>query len=159
MMKKKTIAAILSAAFLVAAAPADKTPYVAPATPDSVTHAVARVGGVSIAYTARAGTITLRNAKDQITARMFYTAFTKDGADLRNRPVTFFYNGGPGSSTIWLRMGSFAPMRVQTRNYQSIGTPPFNLINNDYSLLDKTDEVFVVAPATGYSRILGGGSP
>lgn len=158
-MKKKTIAATLCAAFLLAAAPAAKTPYVAPAPPDSVTHSTARVGGVSIAYTARAGMITLRNAKDQITARMFYTAFTKDGADLRNRPVTFFYNGGPGSSTIWLRMGSFAPMRVQTRNYQSIGTPPYNLINNDYSLLDKTDMVFVDAPATGYSRILGVGTP
>lgn len=159
MKMTKTIAAVLSAAFLLAAAPAEKTPYVPPAPADSVTHSVASVGGVSIAYTARAGTITLRNDKDQVTARMFYTAFTKDGADVRNRPVTFFYNGGPGSSTIWLRMGSFAPMRVQTRNYKSIGTPPFNLINNDYSLLDKTDMVFIDAPATGYSRILGAGTP
>jgi carboxypeptidase C (cathepsin A) len=103
--------------------------------------------------------ITLRNAKDQITARMFYTAFTKDGADTTHRPVTFFYNGGPGSSTIWLRMGSFAPMRVETSNYKSIPNAPFHLIENNYSLIDKSDLIFVDAPNTGYSRILGAGEP
>jgi carboxypeptidase C (cathepsin A) len=159
MIHKKTLAALLSAAFLIAAAPADKNPSVPPAPNDSVTRSVARVAGASIAYTARAGTITLRNDKDQVTARMFYTAFTKDGADLRNRAVTFFYNGGPGSSTIWLRMGSFAPMRVQSKNANAIGTPPFDLVNNDYSLLDKSDLVFVDAPNTGYSRIMGVGTP
>jgi len=160
MIQKKTLAALLSAAFLIAAAPAEnKTPYVPAAPADAVTHSVARVAGASIAYTARAGTITLRNDKDQVTARMFYTAFTKDGADLRNRAVTFFYNGGPGSSTIWLRMGSFAPMRVQSKNAQQIGTAPFSLVNNEYSLLDKSDLVFVDAPQTGYSRILGVGAP
>ncbi|MBV8637230.1 MAG: peptidase S10 [Candidatus Eremiobacteraeota bacterium] len=147
----RVLAASLSAAFLIAAAPATPT--------DSVTHAVAHVNGASIPYTARAGTITLRNDKEQITARMFYTAFTKDGADLRNRPVTFFYNGGPGSSTIWLRMGSFAPLRVQTMNDQGIPNAPFKLIENNYSLIDKTDLVFIDAPNTGWSRVIGAGTP
>jgi carboxypeptidase C (cathepsin A) len=157
----RTIAATLAAVLLVAAAPAPqkKPAYVPPAPPDSVTHHTGRVAGQTIAYTARAGTITLRNDKEQITARMFYTAFTKDGADLTNRPVTFFYNGGPGSSTIWLRMGSFAPMRVQTSNSGLIPNAPFKLINNDYSLLDKTDMVFVDAPNTGWSRVIGAGDP
>ena len=118
MKQIRTVAAALAAALLIAAAPAEK-PIPAPSYPaDSITHAVAHVGGQSIPYTARAGTITLRNDHEQVTARMFYTAFTKDGADAKNRPVTFFYNGGPGSSSIWLRMGSFAPMRVQTSNRQ-----------------------------------------
>jgi carboxypeptidase C (cathepsin A) len=152
----RTLAAFLAAAVLVAAAPA---PYVPPADSDSVTHAVAHVNGQAIPYTARAGTITLRNDKDQITARLFYTAFTKDGADPKTRPVTFFYNGGPGSSTIWLRMGSFAPLRVQSSNNKPIPNAPFKLIENHYSLIDKTDEVFIDAPNTGWSRVLGVGKP
>jgi len=152
------LAAGLCAALCIGAAPKDGA-AVPPAPADTTTHATAHVAGASIAYTARAGTITLRNDKDEITARMFYTAFTKDGADLRNRPVTFFYNGGPGSSTIWLRMGSFAPLRVQTSNDRSIPNAPFTLIENNYSLIDKSDLVFVDAPNTGYSRVLGAGKP
>jgi len=158
-MNARSIAATLAAALLLGAAPATPKPAVPAADPDAVTHAVARVGGTSIAYSTRAGTITLRNAKDEITARMFYTAFTKSGVDAGRRPVTFFYNGGPGSSTIWLRMGSFAPLRVKTRNDQAIPNAPFQLVDNDYSLLDKTDMVFVDAPATGFSRVLGAGDP
>src|SRR5512146_270129 len=104
----QTLAALLAATMLIGAAP-KAAPYVPPAPPDAITHHVAHVAGSAIPYTARAGTITLRNDKEQITGRMFYTAFTKDGVDATHRPVTFFYNGGPGSSTIWLRMGSFAP--------------------------------------------------
>ena len=159
MMKIRILAACLGAALLLAAAPDPKPPYVPPAPVDSVTHAVAHVNGQAIPYTARAGMITLRNDKDQLTARMFYTAFTKDGADAKNRPVTFFYNGGPGSSTIWLRMGSFAPLRVQTSNDKSIPNAPFKLIENNYSLIDKSDLVFIDAPNTGWSRVLGVGDP
>jgi carboxypeptidase C (cathepsin A) len=155
-MKTRILAAVLGSTLLLGAAAA---PYVPPAPADAVTHAVAHVNGQAIRYTARAGMITLRNDKDQITARMFYTAFTKDGADSKTRPVTFFYNGGPGSSTIWLRMGSFAPLRVQTQNDKSIPNAPFRLIENNYSLIDKTDEVFVDAPNTGWSRVLGVGEP
>ncbi|HET9029346.1 MAG TPA: hypothetical protein VFN49_04150 [Candidatus Aquilonibacter sp.] len=155
----RTVAAFLSAAVLIAAAPAQK-PAPAPAYPnDAITHGVAHVDGRAIAYTARAGTITLRNDKEQVTGRMFYTAFTKDGASATNRPVTFFYNGGPGSSSIWLRMGSFAPMRVQTQNDKGIPNAPFKLIENHYSLIDKTDLVFIDAPNTGYSRVFGAGKP
>ena len=155
----RILAAFLSSAMLIAAAPEDKPAPVLPAPSDSVTRAVAHVNGQSIPYTSRAGMITLRNDKEQVTARMFYTAFTRDGADLGKRPVTFFYNGGPGSSTIWLRMGSFAPLRVQTSNDKGIPNAPFKLIENNYSLIDKTDLVFVDAPNTGYSRVMGAGTP
>src|ERR1700722_12490621 len=98
----RLVAAGLSAALLLGAAVApDRPEWVPPAPADSVTHAVAHVNGVAIPYTAHAGMITLRNDKEQITGRMFYTSFSKDGADPHTRPVTFFYNGRPGSSTIW----------------------------------------------------------
>ncbi|HXW77427.1 MAG TPA: hypothetical protein VEJ20_08465, partial [Candidatus Eremiobacteraceae bacterium] len=95
----------------------------------------------------------------QPTCRMFFTAFTLDGADPSSRPLTFFYNGGPGSSTIWLRMGSFAPMRVQIPDAATSVNAPFDLVPNQYSLLDRTDMVFVDAPETGFSRIFGAGKP
>ncbi|MDP9025731.1 MAG: peptidase S10 [Candidatus Eremiobacteraeota bacterium] len=155
----RTLAATLSAAFLIGAAPSHKSEFVPPAPPDSTTHHVAHINGNAIAYSARAGTITLRNAKEQISARMFYTAFTRDGADVTSRPVTFFYNGGPGSSTVWLRMGSFAPMRVETANNKPIANAPFHLVENSSSLIDKSDLVFVDAPNTGWSRVVGAGDP
>ncbi|HET6895060.1 MAG TPA: hypothetical protein VFH72_06730 [Candidatus Baltobacteraceae bacterium] len=152
----------LLAVALIAAAPSPKAspkPVIPPATPDAVTHHVNHVNGQTIAYSARAGTITLRNDKDQITARMFYVAYTKDGADLGKRPVTFFYNGGPGSSTIWLRMASYGPVRVNVTNGAATPPAPYQLVDNHDSILDKTDEVFVDAPNTGYSRVIGYGDP
>jgi len=144
---------------LVAAAPQAPAPAASAATPDAVTKHGIVLGGKTYPYTARAGTITLENDKGQPTCRMFYTAFTVDGADPRTRPVTFLYNGGPGSSTIWLRMGSFGPMRVQVGDGRPTPDAPFNLIENQYSLLDRTDLVFVDAPDTGFSRIVDAGKP
>jgi carboxypeptidase C (cathepsin A) len=147
---------------LIAAAPGPQSspkPYIPPATPDAVTHHVNHVDGQSIPYSARAGTITLRDDENRITARMFYVAYTKDGADPSKRPITFFYNGGPGSSTIWLRMASYGPVRVAVTNGAATPPAPYNLVDNHDSLLDKTDEVFVDAPNTGYSRVLGYGKP
>lgn len=140
--------------------PAQKTPAIPSQVPDAVTHHSVTVDGRAIAYTARAGTITLHNDKDQPTARMFYTAYTADGVtDLNRRPVTFAYNGGPGSSTIWLRMASFGPVRVVTADGTAGGPPPYRLLENQYSLLDKTDLVFIDAPGTGFSRLIGAGTP
>jgi carboxypeptidase C (cathepsin A) len=160
-MKGNVLPAVLGAVCLLGAASASKTAkaYIPPAPRDAISHHVNHVGGVAIPYIARAGTITLRNEKDQITARMFYVAYTKDGANPSTRPVTFFYNGGPGSSTIWLRMASFGPVRVNVQNGRATPPAPYSLVDNAQSLLDKTDEVFVDAPNTGYSRVLGYGKP
>jgi carboxypeptidase C (cathepsin A) len=127
-------------------------------TPDAVTHHSITLDGRTLAYTARAGTITLRNAQDQPTARVFYTAYTLDGADPARRAVTFLYNGGPGSSTMWLRMGSFGPVRVATPNGQIAGPPPYRIVANQYSLLDRTDLVFIDMPGSGFGRIIGAGT-
>ncbi|MGA9419094.1 MAG: hypothetical protein WBV40_08080, partial [Candidatus Cybelea sp.] len=127
-----------------------KPAAIPPGTPDAVTHHTLTLDGRTLAYTARAGTITLRNVDDQPQARIFYTAYTLDGATPTKRAVTFLYNGGPGSSTMWLRMGSFGPVRVATGDGTLTGPPPYRLVDNPYSLLDKTDLVFIDMPGSGY---------
>jgi carboxypeptidase C (cathepsin A) len=86
-------------------------------------------------------------------ASMFYVAYFRSGAG--PRPLTFFYNGGPGSSTMWLHMGAFGPRRIVTATDAHTPAAPYSLINNAYSLLDATDMVFIDAPGTGFSRIAG----
>ena len=127
-------------------------------TPDAVTQHTVTVDGRPIAYTARAGTLTLRDEQEKPTARIFYTAFTVDGESTA-RPVTFIYNGGPGSSTMWLRMGSFGPVRVIAADGTAQGPPPFRIVDNQYSLIDKSDLVFIDMPASGFGRLLEAGQP
>lgn len=127
------------------------------------------VGGKTVAYDAYAGTIIVHpkgwddvpqnQEKDEknlsAQASMFYAAYFKSGEQSGDRPVTFFYNGGPGSSTVWLHMGAFGPRRVITLDNSHTPAAPYPIVNNDYSLLDATDLVFVDAPGTGFSRIAG----
>jgi carboxypeptidase C (cathepsin A) len=140
---------------------ASQGPAVEPAgdgdVPDAVTMHSVTVGGTPIAYTARAGTITLRNEQDQPTARIFYTAYTTAGPDASQRPVTFIYNGGPGSSTMWLRMGSFGPVRVLAADGSPSGPAPYRIAENQYSLIDKSDLVFIDMPDSGFGRIVDPG--
>jgi carboxypeptidase C (cathepsin A) len=89
-------------------------------------------------------------------ASMFYVAYFKDGEKPAERPITFLYNGGPGSSTVWLHMGAFGPRRVVTADHTHTPPAPYQLVNNDYSLLDASDLVFVDAPGTGFSRVTPG---
>jgi len=88
-------------------------------------------------------------------ASMFYVAYFKNGVPSADRPITFFYNGGPGSSTVWLHMGAFGPRRVVTADDTHTPPAPYTMVNNAYSLLDATDLVFIDAPGTGFSRIAG----
>jgi carboxypeptidase C (cathepsin A) len=83
-------------------------------------------------------------------------AYVQDGVkDTDHRPVTFLYNGGPGSSSIWLHMGAFGPMRVVTSDGQATPPPPYDLVQNQESLLDKSDLVFIDAMSTGMSEPVG----
>ncbi|HTW62591.1 MAG TPA: hypothetical protein VMD55_12335 [Terracidiphilus sp.] len=122
------------------------------------THHELTLDGKSLKYTATAGTLLIRDQDDKPYGSIFYVAYTLDGADPSTRPVSFLYNGGPGSSTLWLHMGSFSPVRVVTDSPDPTAGPPFKLIPNQYSLLDKTDLVFIDAPLTGYSRAVGKGT-
>jgi carboxypeptidase C (cathepsin A) len=112
----------------------------------------ATIGGRPVAYTATAGTLTLRDDEGKPTASMFDVAYTTGDA---HRPVTFLYNGGPGSSTLWLHMGSVGPVRVLTDSPAPTHNAPYEVVGNDSSLLDKSDLVFLDAVGAGYSRPLG----
>jgi len=127
------------------------------------------IGGKAIEYDAYAGTLVVhakgwddvpQNAdpdpKNKAPeASMFYVAYFRSDTKGAPRPVTFFYNGGPGSSTVWLHMGAFGPRRVQTADDSHTPAAPYSVVNNDYSLLDATDLVFVDAPGTGFGRLSG----
>ncbi|MFC3283492.1 S10 family peptidase [Litchfieldella rifensis] len=114
------------------------------------------VRGETIVYEATAGTLTIRDDKGMPTASVFYVAYTVAHEDDQPRPVTFFYNGGPGSASLWLHMGSFGPVRAKTDEPKSLGSPPYELETNSETLIDKTDMVFIDAVGTGYSRPLDG---
>jgi carboxypeptidase C (cathepsin A) len=88
-------------------------------------------------------------------ASIFFVAYLKQGAPAATRPVTFIYNGGPGSSTMWLHMGAFGPRRVVVAGDQHVPAAPYTLANNDSSLLDASDVVFIDAPGAGFSRVAG----
>jgi carboxypeptidase C (cathepsin A) len=128
----------------------------------SVTQHQETIGGRLIHYTASAGNLLIsKEDHDEIEKpyhSVFYVAYTEDGADAKTRPVTFLYNGGPGSATIWLEMGSVGPVRVLSDSPEPTHNAPFTVVPNEYSLLDKTDLVFIDAPGTGYSHPVGKGT-
>jgi len=127
-----------------------------------------KLGGNTISYDAYAGTIVVhpkgwddvpqnadKDEKNPAEASMFYVAYFKSGDTSGHRPLTFLYNGGPGSSTVWLHMGAFGPKRVITADDSHTLAAPYPVLNNEYSLLDVSDLVFVDAPGTGFSRVAG----
>jgi carboxypeptidase C (cathepsin A) len=124
----------------------------------SITKHDITLGGQAIHYTATAGNLLIRDDHDHPDASLFYVAYTQDGADSKSRPITFFYNGGPGAATIWLHMGSFGPVRVLTRSPEASGPAPYTYVPNESSLLDKSDLVFIDAPLCGFSRVVGKGT-
>jgi len=89
------------------------------------------------------------------TARMFYVAYLKTGVRAEDRPITFFYNGGPGSATVWLHMGSLGPKHVVTAGDTHLPAAPYTLVDNPNTLLDVSDLVFIDMPGTGFGRLLG----
>ena len=125
----------------------------------SVTRHTGTFGGQKVSYTATAGETYLTDEKGKPTATIFSTAYVKDGKD-PNRPVTFLYNGGPGSGSLWLHMGAFGPKRVAIPNDgRDDGAPPYPIVHNPWSLLDVTDIVFIDPVGTGFSRALGDTDP
>ncbi|NYF80259.1 S10 family peptidase [Granulicella arctica] len=138
-------------------APKEEAIPVPPET-SSVTKHDTTIGGKVIHYTATAGNLLIRDAKDEPNGSIFYTAYTEDGVEAKNRPVTFFYNGGPGAATIWLHMGSFGPVRVITQSPEATQPAPYEVVANEYSLLDQSDLVFIDAPLCGFSRAVGNGT-
>lgn len=121
----------------------------------AVTQHRLALGGREIAYTAAAGHLIAREPMaGAALASIFYVAYTADGADPAVRPVTFFYNGGPGSASVWLHLGSFGPRRLATGVPAATAARPFPLVDNADSLLDSTDLVFVNAVGSGRSQAI-----
>ena len=111
------------------------------------------IEGQKVSYTAVAGTILLRDNEEKPTAAVFYLAYTKDDVhDLTRRPITFSFNGGPGASSVWLHLGLLGPRRVVLKEDGSSLPPPYSLVDNEFSLLDETDLVFIDPVSTGFSR-------
>jgi carboxypeptidase C (cathepsin A) len=114
------------------------------------------INGTAINYTATAGMMTVRNAKDEPWASMGFFAYTRnDVSDPSRRPITFAYNGGPGSASIWLHMGALGPRRIVTVNAAPTPPPPYRIVDNEFSILDKTDLVMIDPVGTGFSRAIG----
>ncbi len=127
-----------------------------PKEESSVTEHSIRIGGQSIPYKATASTTLLKNDKGEPTALVYSTAYARDdGKDPSERPIAFLYNGGPGSSSVWLHMGAFGPRRVVTENAAATPPAPYKIHDNEYSLLDKADLVFIDPVGTGFSHAVG----
>ena len=142
-----------------------------------VTQHKVRIGGKEIKYTATAGTMVLKEEPsdrekewegEKPRAQVFFVAYTRDESDgksaqrasaVRERPLTFSFNGGPGSSSVWLHLGVLGPRRVVMTDDGELPAPPFQLTDNQYSLLDETDLVFIDPVSTGYSRATDGQKP
>jgi len=117
-----------------------------------VTHHQITVGGKLLKYTATAGRLPIKRADGKIEAEMFFVGYTLDGPDAAKRPLTFAFNGGPGSSSIWLHMGALGPRKVVLQPEGFLPPAPYRTEDNPYTLLDKTDLVLVDAIGTGFSR-------
>lgn len=121
-----------------------------------VTQHTIRIDGKTIPYKATVGSILIHNGQGQPTALIYYFAYTEDNVtNMSQRPIAFLYNGGPGSSCVWLHMGGLGPMRVEVANAAPTGGAPYKLVPSVYTLLPATDMVFIDPVGTGFSHAVG----
>src|ERR1700758_1836039 len=133
--------------------PADKDEhYDVTEGPPVVTHHQITVDGKALKYTAPAGRLPIKRGDGKIEAEMFFVAYTLDGQEASKRPVTFCFNGGPGSASVWLHMGSGGPKQGVLQPNGFMPAAPYRITDNSNTLLDKSDLVFVDAISTGFSR-------
>jgi carboxypeptidase C (cathepsin A) len=124
-----------------------------PEQPPVITHHEIHVGSKTLKYTATTGMMPLKNNDTgEVEAHIFYIAYTLDGQTAEHRPLTFSFNGGPGSASVWLHMGAIGPKRVKMQPDGMMPPPPYQLVDNEYTWLDQTDLVFIDPVGTGYSR-------
>jgi carboxypeptidase C (cathepsin A) len=134
-------------------APGDKEEhYDMTEVPPVVTRHQITLAGKVLHYTATAGRLPIKRGDGKTEAEMFFVAYTLDGQDAAKRPLTFCFNGGPGSASVWLHMGAVGPRRVALQANGFMPAAPYRITDNENTLLDKSDLVFVDAIATGFSR-------
>jgi carboxypeptidase C (cathepsin A) len=136
----------------------DKAVSVTAGTESVVKHSISFKGG-KLSYTTTAGYLGIRNDTGKVIAKVFYTYYQKDNEKVENRPIVFCFNGGPGSSSVWLHMGGLAPRRVLLDDEGKAPNPPYTIVDNEYTWLDKADLVFIDPVSTGYSRPAPGEKP
>ncbi len=118
-----------------------------------ITHHEIQAGGKTLRYTATTGMMPIKNREGETEARIFFMAYTLDDAGPRNRrPMTFSFNGGPGSASVWLHMGAIGPKRVKMNADGTLPAPPYELVDNEFTWLTQSDLVFIDPVGTGYSR-------
>ncbi len=120
--------------------------------PPVITHHQLSLNGKTLAYTATTGRLPIKRGDGKIEAEMFFVAYTLDGQDADKRPLTFAFNGGPGSASVWLHMGALGPKRVVLQPNGFMPAAPYRLEDNPDTLLDRSDVVMIDAMSTGYSR-------
>lgn len=120
--------------------------------PPAVSHHQITVDGKLLRYTATTGRLPIKRGDGKIEAEMFFVAYTLDGQEAAKRPLTFCFNGGPGSATVWLHMGAVGPKQVVLEANGFMPPPPYTIADNPNTLLDRSDLVFVDAISTGFSR-------
>src|SRR6185437_5230746 len=120
--------------------------------PPVVTHHQVSLNSKTLKYSATTGRLPIKRGDGKIEAEMFFVAYTLDGQEASKRPVTFAFNGGPGSASIWLHMGALGPQRVVLNPDGFLPPAPYRTEDNPYTLLDKSDLVLVDAIGTGFSR-------
>jgi carboxypeptidase C (cathepsin A) len=158
-MKRIIPVLLLLLLFGVTAKPQSFADSIAATKPEKfITKHSIKIDNKIISYTATVGTLILRNEKDEPIAAIGYTAYAKDAeTDMGKRPVTFSYNGGPGSSSIWLHIGVMGPRRVVVNDPSPNGPAPYKMEDNNYSILDVSDIVMIDPVGTGLSRAVGKG--
>ena len=120
----------------------------------STEHTV-RIGGADVPYSATAGRLVMSEEEGKKEASFFYISYTRsDTKDRAQRPIVFAFNGGPGSSSVWLHLGLYGPRRVAMADDGTAVSPPARLIDNEHSILDVADIVFIDPVLTGYSRAI-----
>ncbi len=121
----------------------------------SKTRHTVRIGGQALNYTVSTGTLPIRDEKGEQDAFIFYIAYIKEGvSDPESRPLMFSFNGGPGSSSVWMHMAFLGPRMIRYDDQGFMLQPPYEVVDNEFSILDATDIVFIDPVATGYSRML-----
>ncbi len=154
----KQLTAILitfvSLSLLAAEAPKPKDKKLPEAKVYQSEHSIT-LGGKKIKYQATAGTLLIKNKKDESIALFGFTAYVKNQESSSKRPIVFAYNGGPGSSSIWLHMGVLGPQRAVIQDTGFTNNGPFKRVKNDYSIIDDADLVMIDPIGTGFSKFIG----
>ncbi len=119
----------------------------------AVSHHQLTVAGRVLRYTATAGRLVIKAENGQAEAAVFFIAYVVDGQEAQARPLTFVFNGGPGTATAWLHLGALGPKKIKLESDGAVPPPPYETVENPQTILDRSDLVFIDAPGTGYSRV------